>query len=102
MIAAEQAPGLRIPDRHRLPRRIDSPERGISRPEKPGAVALGSGEYSQRGIMRKIWSACLLITALALPALPALADEYSDTVTLFKNAGASATYLNSTYGYAVF
>lgn len=52
--------------------------------------------------MRKIWWACLLTTSLALPALPALADSYSDTVALFKNAGASATFFKSSYGYAVF
>ena len=52
--------------------------------------------------MRKIWWACLLATSLALPALPALADSYSDTVALFRNAGASATYFKSSYGYAVF
>jgi lipid-binding SYLF domain-containing protein len=52
--------------------------------------------------MRKIWSACLLITALALPALPALADSYEDTIALFKNAGTSAAFLDSSYGYAVF
>jgi lipid-binding SYLF domain-containing protein len=52
--------------------------------------------------MKKIWSACLLIASLALPALPALADSYSDTIGLFKNAGASATFFGSSYGYAVF
>jgi len=39
--------------------------------------------------MRKICCACLLTASLTLPALPALADSYSDTVNLFKNAGAS-------------
>jgi lipid-binding SYLF domain-containing protein len=43
-----------------------------------------------------------LIPLLTLPALPALADSYSDTIALFKNAGASAAYLASSYGYAVF
>jgi lipid-binding SYLF domain-containing protein len=52
--------------------------------------------------MRKIASLCLMITSLALPALPALADSYSDTVGLFKNAGASAGFFTSSYGYAVF
>ncbi len=52
--------------------------------------------------MRKICWACLLGTALALPALPALADSYSDTTALFKNAGASAAFFKSSYGYAVF
>jgi lipid-binding SYLF domain-containing protein len=32
----------------------------------------------------------------------AFADEYSDTVQLFKNAGESAAFFRSCYGYAVF
>jgi len=32
----------------------------------------------------------------------ALADSYSDTVALFRNAGASASFFNTCYGYAVF
>ena len=32
----------------------------------------------------------------------ALADSYSDTVTLFKNAGESASFFSNCYGYAVF
>jgi lipid-binding SYLF domain-containing protein len=38
----------------------------------------------------------------ALPALPAFADEYSDTISLFKNAGESAKFVDTAYGYAVF
>ena len=52
--------------------------------------------------MKRIWCVSLLITSLALPALPVLADSYSDTIALFKNAGASAAYFASSYGYAVF
>src|ERR1700693_1906751 len=52
--------------------------------------------------MKRIWCVSLLITSLALPALPALADSYSDTIALFNNAGASAAYFASSYGYAVF
>jgi lipid-binding SYLF domain-containing protein len=43
-----------------------------------------------------------LIIALALPLQVAHADAYSDTVSLFKNAGASAHYFRDSYGYAVF
>jgi len=32
----------------------------------------------------------------------ALADSYSDTVALFRNAGESASFFNTCYGYAVF
>jgi lipid-binding SYLF domain-containing protein len=42
-----------------------------------------------------------LVLAL-LPAAPAFADEYADTVKLFQNAGQSATFFNNSYGYAVF
>ena len=52
--------------------------------------------------MKRIWCVSLLITSLALPAFPALADNYSDTIALFTNAGASAAYFASSYGYAVF
>jgi lipid-binding SYLF domain-containing protein len=51
--------------------------------------------------MRKFWCACLL-SSLTLSALPALADSYADTIGLFKNAGASAAFFASSYGYAVF
>jgi lipid-binding SYLF domain-containing protein len=48
-----------------------------------------------------------LISILALPLLalavsPAWADEYSDTLSLFKNAGESGKLLAGAYGYAVF
>ena len=45
----------------------------------------------------------LLSLALALlPATPAFADEYADTIKLFQNAGPSATFFKNSYGYAVF
>ena len=44
----------------------------------------------------------LAAAGLALLATPALADSYSDTVTLFKQAGKSAWFFKSSYGYAVF
>ena len=44
----------------------------------------------------------LSVIAFALFAVPAWADEYDDTVNLFKNAGASAKFVESAYGYAVF
>lgn len=42
---------------------------------------------------------CLL---LALPFGSAMADEYSDTVSLFENAGESGTFFDNSYGYAIF
>jgi len=38
----------------------------------------------------------------ALAVLPAWADEYSDTIELFKNAGQSGTFFAKSRGYAVF
>jgi lipid-binding SYLF domain-containing protein len=52
--------------------------------------------------MKKFYGVWLLIASLALASVPALADSYSDTAALFKNAGASAAFFNSSYGYAVF
>jgi len=52
--------------------------------------------------MRTIKGALPFIAALLLAAGPALADKYSDTVSLFKNAGQSASFFGNSYGYAVF
>jgi lipid-binding SYLF domain-containing protein len=45
---------------------------------------------------------CLVATGLASLAGPAFADSYSNTIALFKQAGASAGFFKSSYGYAVF
>jgi lipid-binding SYLF domain-containing protein len=42
---------------------------------------------------------CLLF---ALPIGSAMADKYSDTVSLFKKAGESSAFFNKSYGYAIF
>jgi lipid-binding SYLF domain-containing protein len=48
-------------------------------------------------------SALLVVCALlALATRTALADSYSDTIRLFKNAGESAAFFSNSYGYAVF
>jgi lipid-binding SYLF domain-containing protein len=52
--------------------------------------------------MRTIKSTFLVIAAMLLAAGPALADKYSDTVSLFKNAGQSSSFFGKSYGYAVF
>jgi lipid-binding SYLF domain-containing protein len=44
----------------------------------------------------------MFIATLLLVATTASADEYADTVTIFKNAGESGTYFHNSYGYAVF
>ena len=42
------------------------------------------------------------IAAMLLAAGPALADKYGDTLSLFKNAGQSASFFSKCYGYALF
>jgi len=42
---------------------------------------------------------CLVIASWSAASL---ADSYSDTIALFKNAGESAAYFKDSYGYAVF
>lgn len=52
--------------------------------------------------MKKSAFAFALLAVLALVNAPARADEWTDTESLFKNAGASAKYFGHAYGYAVF
>ena len=42
------------------------------------------------------------LALLALPLSVAWADEYSDTISIFKNAGESGSFFDTAYGYAVF
>ena len=44
----------------------------------------------------------LRILLLALSFSPAWADEYSDAIGVFKNAGESGKFFDTAYGYAVF
>ena len=39
---------------------------------------------------------------VALAVSPAWADEYTDTIGVFRNAGQSGRFFNTAYGYAVF
>ena len=43
-----------------------------------------------------------LALSFAVAAAPVAADDYSDTIALFKKAGQSAAYFNTAHGYAVF
>jgi lipid-binding SYLF domain-containing protein len=40
--------------------------------------------------------------ALLVPTAPAVADDYTKTADLFRNAGESGEYFKKSYGYAVF
>jgi lipid-binding SYLF domain-containing protein len=44
----------------------------------------------------------LVFLLLALPFAHAWADEYDDTIKVFRNAGESGTFFAKSYGYAVF
>jgi lipid-binding SYLF domain-containing protein len=45
---------------------------------------------------------CLVFLLLALPFARAWADEYSETIKVFRDAGESGTFFAKSYGYAVF
>jgi lipid-binding SYLF domain-containing protein len=44
----------------------------------------------------------LTFVLLALPQAAVWADEYSDTIKIFKEAGESGSFFNTAYGYALF
>src|SRR5262245_30975970 len=44
----------------------------------------------------------LAVSSIALTAAPAFADEYQDTVDVFKKAIVSPNFFQTAYGYAVF
>jgi lipid-binding SYLF domain-containing protein len=52
--------------------------------------------------MKSRLSPFLFVVTLLLVATAAVADEYTDTISIFKNAGESGTYFGHAYGYAVF
>ena len=44
----------------------------------------------------------LVLSLLAFPFAGALADDYTDTIKVFRGAGESGQFFNKCYGYAVF
>jgi lipid-binding SYLF domain-containing protein len=52
-------------------------------------------------MLKRLLSILALLT-LVLPLSGAWADDYTDTIKLFKNAGESGKLLNTAHGYAVF
>ena len=44
----------------------------------------------------------LILFLLAFPFARALADDYADTIKVFRGAGESGQFFNKSYGYAVF
>ena len=51
--------------------------------------------------MKSIRMVLAMVAMLAIASV-ASANKYTDTIALFKNAGESANFFNSSYGYAVF
>jgi lipid-binding SYLF domain-containing protein len=51
--------------------------------------------------MKSIRMVLAMVAMLAITSV-ASASKYTDTIALFKNAGESATFFDSAYGYAVF
>jgi len=60
-----------------------------------------TNERIGRYIVNKILTS-LVLMVLALGGSLASADEYSDTINVFKVAGESASFFDNSYGYAVF
>jgi lipid-binding SYLF domain-containing protein len=52
--------------------------------------------------MLKRLTSIVAFLLVVLAILPAWGDEYSDTITIFKNAGESGNFFKTAYGYAVF
>jgi lipid-binding SYLF domain-containing protein len=52
--------------------------------------------------MKSIISSLMLVASLFMFAAPASADDYADTVSIFKNAGESGEFFKNSYAYAVF
>ena len=52
--------------------------------------------------MKNVTRALAMALLVTLCAGFARADDYADTVSLFKNAGDSATFFKDSYAYAVF
>lgn len=52
--------------------------------------------------MNKLLNRLLLVIVCLTGTAPVFADSYSDTITAFRDAGESAAFFDSAYGYAVF
>ena len=52
--------------------------------------------------MKSKFSRLMFVAAMLLFAGAASADDYDDTIAVFKKAGESASFFNNSYGYAVF
>jgi lipid-binding SYLF domain-containing protein len=66
-----------------------------------GIAVLRSNAFKEINMLKRLLS-ILALLSLVLPLSGAWADDYTDTIKLFKNAGESGKLLNTAHGYAVF
>jgi lipid-binding SYLF domain-containing protein len=52
--------------------------------------------------MYRLLRRLLVLSLLILPTAQALADDYADTIKVFREAGESGKFFKTSYGYAVF
>jgi lipid-binding SYLF domain-containing protein len=52
--------------------------------------------------MYRLLRRLLVLSLLIFPAAQALADDYTDTIKVFREAGESGKFFKTSYGYAVF
>jgi lipid-binding SYLF domain-containing protein len=62
----------------------------------------GIASFWYQGGIVKNFTKLMMISAVLVCSQVALADSYSDTTTLFKNAGESAGFFKDSYAYALF
>jgi lipid-binding SYLF domain-containing protein len=74
----------------------------LSRDRRLGPAAPEPRHPSKENIMLRRLFAALAVATAALASLPAAADEYQDTIEVFRKAGESGKFFQSAYGYAVF
>jgi hypothetical protein len=59
-------------------------------------------EFGMRNFNRRTWTMTAAILLGSLIAGPSWADEYQDTINVFRKAVESSKFFNAAYGYAVF
>src|SRR4030095_11404969 len=69
----------------------------------PGLSSFTNTNHDRGGVAMHIRLVRVILTLLlTLTFIPAFADEYSDTVKIFRNSGQSSHFFGKSYGYAVF
>jgi hypothetical protein len=68
----------------------------------PQALPARSIHPLEDASMRSVFRPTALFVLLLLPIASAWADNYSDSIAVFKGAGESKEFFSRSYGYAVF